>query len=218
MMPISRIPKHFPETMKILSTLCLLLGVIATGPGIACAQKTEALDAGKLDHLKNAPKVETPALDVPKSLGATVAPPPKTIHYDEAKSVKIVPRANGTVEEQPFVPIPILFKVNTDKLLDATSADNVRLLAEKLAEIRRSDPSASFVIEGHASAEGDEEKNRDLSSRRARRIQALLGELSETPESHLSALGLGEDFARHEADAPDHLLQEDRRVLVVRTK
>ena len=51
MMSISRIPKHSPETMKILSTLCLLLGVIATGPGIAYAQKTEALDAGKLDQL-----------------------------------------------------------------------------------------------------------------------------------------------------------------------
>lgn len=204
--------------MKSLQAICFLVSSLVTLPSLAVAQQTGTLDLKRLDHLRNAPKVETPSLDVPKSLGAAVASPPKTIYYDEAKGVKIVPRSNGTVEEQPFVPIPILFKVNTDKLLDATSVHNVRLLAEKLAEIRRSDPAASFVIEGHASAEGNDQENRDLSSRRARRIQALLGELSETPASQLSALGLGEDFARHEAHAPDQLLQEDRRVLVVRTK
>jgi outer membrane protein OmpA-like peptidoglycan-associated protein len=115
------------------------------------------------------------------------------------------------------VPIPILFKVNSDELLDATSVENIRRVADSLAKIRRTNPTAAFDIEGHASAEGEVEANLALSRLRAAKIRTMLKDLSMAPAVSLKAVGFGETFARHGESAPKALLQEDRRVLVVRT-
>ena len=190
--------------------LALLLALAIVAPELAPAQGTATLEAEQLRSLKNGPVTKSLA-PVTKSLSA----PPVT--YDRVKSIKIVPRNDGTVEEQPYVPIPILFKVNSEELIDATSVENIRRVADALANIRRADPSAVFEIEGHASAEGNAEANLALSRLRAAKIRTLLEDLSMAPAGSLNAVGFGETFARHGESAPEALLQEDRRVLVVRT-
>lgn len=190
--------------------LGLLLALALVVPAIAPAQETATLDPEQLRSLENAPVTKS-LVPVTKSL---IAP---RVTYNTEKSIKIVPRNDGSVEEQPYVPIPILFKVNSDELLDATSVENIRRVADSLAKIWRSDPSAVFDIEGHASAEGDAEANLALSRLRAAKIRTLLEDLSMAPAGSLNAVGFGETFARHAESAPGALLQEDRRVLVVRT-
>lgn len=201
---------------------CYFAVVVAiASPVLAPAQQTAPLNPEQLRLLEHAPLKRTnPGSAMkPKSLALTPKSPAPAaqVTYDSEKSIKIIPRNDGTVEEQPYVPIPILFKFNSDELLDATSVENIRRVADALAKIRRTDPSASFDIEGHASAEGDAVANNRLSLLRASRIRTLLEELSTTPSSFLNAVGFGESFARHAESAPEQLLKEDRRVLVVRT-
>jgi outer membrane protein OmpA-like peptidoglycan-associated protein len=201
--------------------LGLLLALAVVVPAIAPAQETATLDPEQLRSLENAPvkRTDPGSAMMPKSLvpATKSLPAVGAVTYNTEKSIKIVPRNDGTVEEQPYVPIPILFKVNSDELLDATSVENIRRVADSLAKIRRADPSAVFDIEGHASAEGDAEANLALSRLRAAKIRTLLEDLSMAPAGSLNAVGFGETFARHAESAPEALLQEDRRVLVVRT-
>jgi outer membrane protein OmpA-like peptidoglycan-associated protein len=204
--------------------LALLLALAIVAPELAPAPGTATLEAEQLRSLKNGPVTKSLA-PVTKSLAPvtkSLAPVTKSLSappvtYDRVKSIKIVPRNDGTVEEQPYVPIPILFKVNSEELIDATSVENIRRVADALANIRRADPSAVFEIEGHASAEGNAEANLALSRLRAAKIRTLLEDLSMAPAGSLNAVGFGETFARHGESAPEALLQEDRRVLVVRT-
>jgi outer membrane protein OmpA-like peptidoglycan-associated protein len=200
--------------------LGLLLGLVVVVPAIAHAQETATLEPEQLRSLENAPvkRTDPGSAMMPKSLvlaTKSLSAPPVT--YDRIKSIKIVPRNDGSFEEQPYVPIPILFKVNSDELLDATSVENIRRVADSLAKIRRTNPTAAFDIEGHASAEGEVEANLALSRLRAAKIRTMLKDLSMAPAVSLKAVGLGETFARHSESAPKALLQEDRRVLVVRT-
>jgi outer membrane protein OmpA-like peptidoglycan-associated protein len=201
--------------------LGLLLALAVVVPAIAPAQETATLDPEQLRSLENAPvkRTDPGSAMMPKSLvpATKSLPAVAAVTYNTEKSIKIVPRNDGSVEEQPYVPIPILFKVNSDELLDATSVENIRRVADSLAKIRRADPSAFFDIEGHASAEGDAEANLALSRLRAAKIRTLLEDLSMAPAGSLNAVGFGETFARHAESAPEALLQEDRRVLVVRT-
>ncbi len=201
--------------------LGLLLALAVVVPAIAPAQETATLDPEQLRSLENAPvkRTDPGSAMMPKSLvpATKSLPAVAAVTYNTEKSIKIVPRNDGSVEEQPYVPIPILFKVNSDELLDATSVENIRRVADSLAKIRRADSSAVFDIEGHASAEGDAEANLALSRLRAAKIRTLLEDLSMAPAGSLNAVGFGETFARHAESAPEALLQEDRRVLVVRT-
>ena len=77
---------------------------------------------------------------------------------------------------------------------------------------------AAFAIEGHASAEGDPQRNRELSKSRAEKIEGLLLAQGVPVEALTRAEGFGADYARHPATAPDAQLQLDRRVLVVKER
>lgn len=130
--------------------------------------------------------------------------------------VEVVHRSDGTMEERPFVPLPILFVVSRDVLLDETSRAN----ADKMAGILRdlvTQQGARFTIQGHTSAEGDAAANQTLSEARASRIHAML--LAKgVPASSLAMIGLGEDCAQSPETAPESSRQLDRRVLIVRMK
>lgn len=131
-------------------------------------------------------------------------------------SVEVIHRSDGSTEEHPFVSLPILFVVNSDSLLDATSRRNADQMAALLAELIQKD-NARFVIQGHTSAEGDVQANQMLSEQRAARLHALLTGKG-LPASALTPLGLGETCASASATAPEPQRQLDRRVLIVRMK
>lgn len=132
------------------------------------------------------------------------------------QEVEIIHRADGTTEEHPFVSLPILFVVNTDVLLDATSRSNADQMAAILCDLSQKD-NARFVIQGHTSAEGETEANQALSDRRAAHILTLLT-AKGVPAASLTSLGLGETCAAAAESAPDWQRQLDRRVLIVRIK
>lgn len=131
-------------------------------------------------------------------------------------SVEIIHRSDGSTEEHPFVSLPILFVVNSDTLLDATSRMNADQMATLLSELIQKE-NARFVIQGHTSAEGDTLANLTLSEHRADRIHALLTSKG-VPAASLISLGLGETCATASESAPEAQLQQDRRVLIVRMK
>lgn len=150
---------------------------------------------------------------------AAVAPSPTAAPQDyvDVEVVKVKDSEGVTTEVvRPYVPLPILFVVNSDTLFDETSRTNVDAMAGILKELNASE-GAIFQVQGHTSAEGTKEANQHLSDRRAARIHALLlGK--EVPAKALSAVGLGEDAARFPDYAPEKDRQQDRRVLIVRMK
>ena len=97
--------------------------------------------------------------------------PVKTRFY--TKDALIITRTSGVQETHPYTPVPLLFRVNSDDLLDDVSRANVVRLAGLIKEFAATGQS-SFAIEGHASAEGDAQHNLELSKQRARKIAALL--------------------------------------------
>lgn len=107
----------------------------------------------------------------------------------------------------------ILFVQGSTAFQDAYSYDLVQDLATAI-----SDPALaneSFVIEGHASAEGDYNENLNLSQARAERIAREIVRYGVS-SSRLIPVGYGENEAVYPADAADNLRGLDRRVAVFR--
>jgi outer membrane protein OmpA-like peptidoglycan-associated protein len=130
--------------------------------------------------------------------------------------VEIIHREDGSTEEHPFVSLPILFVINSDTLLDATSRTNADQMASILSDLIQKE-NARFTLQGHTSAEGDAGANQTLSEQRAARLHSLLA-AKGVPSSALTSLGLGETCAQFPESAPDSQRQLDRRVLIVRMK
>lgn len=109
----------------------------------------------------------------------------------------------------------ILFVQGSTAFQDAYSYDLVQDLAMAI-----SDPALaneSFVIEGHASAEGEYNDNLALSQARAERIAREIVRYGVST-SRLLPVGYGENEAAYPADARDGLRALDRRVSVYRLK
>lgn len=89
-----------------------------------------------------------------------------------------------------------------NNLVDALKNDE-RLASEK------------FVIQGHASAEGSEVANLELSQSRANAIFHALRQKGVDPDT-IFPVGVGEQQARFPESAPEHSRQQDRRVVIFR--
>lgn len=107
----------------------------------------------------------------------------------------------------------ILFLRGSTEFADSRSYQLVEDLAYAIM-----DPGLagmSFVIEGHASAEGGYDANLELSQLRAERIAQEIVYLGIDP-ARLIPIGYGETEAQYPADAPEELRRLDRRVVVYR--
>ena len=109
----------------------------------------------------------------------------------------------------------ILFRQGSADFADAYSYDLVIDVAEamKAPELLKE----TFVIEGHASAEGDYAKNLLLSQERAERISRELVRHGVSAE-RLMPVGYGEAEAAHPATAAERERRLDRRVMVFRMR
>ncbi len=105
----------------------------------------------------------------------------------------------------------ILFQQGTTDFADAYSYDVVVDLAMAMKSPALS--GQAFIIEGHASAEGDYSSNLSLSQARAERIARELARFGVS-HSHLVPVGYGESESTYPADAPEELRRQDRRVTV----
>jgi outer membrane protein OmpA-like peptidoglycan-associated protein len=105
----------------------------------------------------------------------------------------------------------ILFEQGTTNFADAYSYDVVVDLAMALKDPSLS--SQAFIIEGHASAEGDYAANLRLSQARAERIAREMIRFGVS-SSQLVPVGYGESEAVYASAAADPLRAQDRRVTV----
>ncbi|MEA3207969.1 MAG: hypothetical protein QOE70_1026 [Chthoniobacter sp.] len=182
--------------------------------GLALAQAQERapkLDVDDAREKLSGSVAKTPGKFLPKGIGGD----PVTQRF-YTKDAIVITRASGAKEEHPYVAVPLFFRVNTDELLDGTSRENVSRVAQLLKDLGAT--GASFAIEGHASAEGDPQRNIDLSKLRAAKIHSLLREQGVVPAALARVEGFGSAHAQFPADAREPQLQKDRRVLVVKER
>lgn len=203
-----------PHPLLLLA--CLVLALTA-----ATAEEARRAKPGELSGLQAAPTAKAPKF-ISKSV--TGGPPtersreyvPKSATSAKSAVVRIN-LSDGSTKEEPFIEIPLLFRVGTTELLDRNSRAN---LDDAIAEVRKvlaASPEACFRVEGHASAEGDGTANERLASARAAAIQQTLSR-SLQANAALRAEGRGIRDAKARATDAEAMLQQDRRVLVVREK
>jgi outer membrane protein OmpA-like peptidoglycan-associated protein len=136
--------------------------------------------------------------------------------YQSERNVVTVEDQNGT-RELPYVTLPVLFVKETAELLDAESRAALEQMASAIRTVSQTTPDAMFDIEGHTSTDGTEEFNSALSAARAKRVYDELTLRYGVPPTTLSAHGYGESFPMYPS-GNEAEMQQDRRVLVVRTK
>ncbi len=195
--------------MKLAFTTITLLGLSLA---IAHAQDRAAtFDADAAKAKLSGEVAKTPGKFVTKGIGGD----PVTKRF-YTKDAVVVTRASGAEEKHPYVAVPLLFRVNSDELLDGTSRENLSKVAQMLKDLGSG--NVSFAIEGHASAEGDAQRNKELSKLRAAKIESLLREQGVPPGELARVDGFGSDHAQFPANAGEPQLQQDRRVLVVKER
>ena len=157
--------------------------------------------------------------DADAALTKSAGPDPVTdITYDLTKNIVVRKKASGTIEKLPFLNLPVLFQKDTTALVDAKSADNVKALAEALKSISSEEPGARFQIEGHASKDGTDEHNQELSQKRADAVRLSLVADYRVNATTVRSTGFGEKFAQSPETALEVELEKDRVVRVVKLK
>ena len=136
--------------------------------------------------------------------------------YNSERSVVIV-EDQGQSVELPYVTLPVLFIKETAELLDIESRFALQEVAGVIMALNETTPGTRFAIEGHTSTDGTDEFNLSLSASRAKRIFDELTQRYGVPASMLNAQGYGENFPMY-PQGNEAQMQQDRRVLVVRTK
>lgn len=195
--------------LKLILIPLLTLGLTAAF-GQDRAQKFDA-DVSKAKLSQDVTK--TPGKFITKGIGGD----PVTKRF-YTKDAVVITRASGAREEHPYVAVPLLFQKNSDELLDGASRENVSRLAQMLKDL--SSNGASFAIEGHASSEGDAQRNTELSKLRAAKIESLLREQGVAANELARVEGFGSEAAqfKNPRAASESQLQQDRRVLVVKER
>jgi outer membrane protein OmpA-like peptidoglycan-associated protein len=136
--------------------------------------------------------------------------------YDSERSVVVVQDQEQS-RELPYVTLPVLFVKETSELLDNESRVALEQVAGVILAVSKTEAGTLFDIEGHTSTDGTDEFNVNLSASRAQRIYDELTQRYGVPANVLSAHGYGESFPMYPNGAEAEM-QQDRRVLVVRTK
>lgn len=163
-----------------------------------------------------APAVPNEVVKTTKTTTVVDAPGKPRRVYNSERSVVIVEDQSQTRELQ-YVTLPVLFVKETAELLDNESRAALQQVAGVILALSKTEPTALFDIEGHTSTDGDTDYNVKLSADRAKRIYDELTRTYEVPPAMLSAHGYGESFPMYPKGTEDQM-QQDRRVLVVRTK
>lgn len=136
--------------------------------------------------------------------------------YNSQRSVVLV-EDQGQSRELPYVTLPVLFEKETAQLLSDESRAALQEVASVILAVSKAEPGAVYDIEGHTSTDGTDEFNLSLSAARAQRVFDELTQRYGVPASVLSAHGYGESFPMY-PQGTEAEMQQDRRVLVVRTR
>ncbi len=214
----------------LMSALCLVqfplhaqVTVVAPSGAPAGVVVVSPLDSTVVRRqLSTAPKVvivtQAPQSEVKTTKTTTVvetAGQPRRV-YNSERNVVIV-EDQGQSREMPFVTLPVLFEKGTAKLLDEESKAALQQVADVILAVSKTEPGSVYDIEGHTSTDGTNEDNMALSAARAKSVYDVLTQVYGIPASSLSAHGYGEMFPMF-PQGNEEQMQQDRRVLVVRTK
>jgi outer membrane protein OmpA-like peptidoglycan-associated protein len=173
-------------------------------------------------QLSMAPKVvivtAAPQTAVKTTKTTTVVDTPGQVRrvYNSERSVVVV-EDQGQSRELPYVTLPVLFVKETAELLSEESRAALQDVAAVILAVSKIETGAVYDIEGHTSTDGTDEFNMNLSAARAQRVFDELTKRYGVPASVLSAHGYGESFPMY-PQGNEAEMQQDRRVLVVRTK
>jgi outer membrane protein OmpA-like peptidoglycan-associated protein len=173
-------------------------------------------------QLSMAPKVvivtAAPQTAVKTTKTTTVVDTPGQVRrvYNSERSVVVV-EDQGQSRELPYVTLPVLFVKETAELLSEESRAALQDVAAVILAVSKIETGAVYDIEGHTSTDGTDEFNMNLSAARAQRVFDELTQRYGVPASVLSAHGYGESFPMY-PQGNEAEMQQDRRVLVVRTK
>jgi len=107
----------------------------------------------------------------------------------------------------------IFFRKGTADFANDSSVAEVVTLADALKHPELK--GLKYVIEGHASSEGNDFANQSLSQERAERIVSVLTSLG-VEQTRLVPVGFGESKSRFPEGSEESLLKQDRRVLIFR--
>ena len=194
-------------------------GVVVVRPASIVVQ---TLDSAVVQRqLSTAPRVvvvtPTPQTEVQTTKTTTVVETPGLPRrvYNSERSVVIV-EDQGQSRELPYVTLPVLFEKEIAKLLDDESRAALQQVADVILAVGKTEPGAVYDIEGHTSTDGTDAFNMDLSAARAQSVYDVLTKNYGVPASSLSAHGFGEGFPMY-PQGTEAEMQQDRRVLVVRT-
>jgi outer membrane protein OmpA-like peptidoglycan-associated protein len=166
-----------------------------TGSSVASTVSTGSAATINVPSEVSVPNV--PVERIVETLPTIEAPTPTV--YAEAKPVETV-KSKGGYEAR------VLFALGSAELLNSSNTE-----LDEIATVMLSKPHLGLQIEGHASADGDEMYNLDLSSKRADSVRnALLAR--GVPLDRLSSKGYGE-FRLKDTENPNS--PENRRVEMV---
>jgi len=200
------------------ASLSRVMRRLAGGIYFACvAFPLAAFADPDFSNLDNPAVVKKPVVGITRGLTFKPAGTPRTSAtrtYNVTRGVVTIEEVDGTVKELPYVVLPILFKYDSDELLDAQSRENVSKAAAKLQEPNLR--GARFIVEGHTSTEGAADHNQALSDRRAKRVLNLLVTQFGIEPSRLQAQGFGRNAPEVKPELNDEDRQRNRRVLVVK--
>jgi outer membrane protein OmpA-like peptidoglycan-associated protein len=195
-------------------------GVVVVAPATVVVRPLDSTVVRR--QLSTAPKVvivtQTPQPEVQTTKTTTVVETPGQPRrvYNSERNVVIV-EDQGQSREMPFVTLPVLFEKGTAKLLDEESKVALQQVADVILAVSKTEPGSIYDIEGHTSTDGTNEDNMALSAARAQSVYDVLTQAYGIPASSLSAHGYGEIFPMF-PQGNEEQMQQDRRVLVVRTK
>ena len=109
----------------------------------------------------------------------------------------------------PSIDLEVYFDFDSDQV-NGASQDTVNALGKALTN--SSFAGSTFVVSGHTDAKGSNDYNQQLSQRRAEAVRHLLIERFDLNESHLIAIGYGEEQLKFPTNPEG---DQNRRVQIV---
>jgi len=221
--PMKKLLFLLPILCATAPPLLAQVSVVTPAPGVSPVVVVRTLNPVVVQRqLSQAPKVvilsPAPQTEVKTTKTTTVVDTPGQPRrmYNSERSVVVV-EDQGQSRELPYVTLPVLFVKETSELLDDESRNALQQVAGVILAISKTEVGTVFDIEGHTSTDGTGEYNASLSAARAQRVFDELTKTYGVPASVLSAHGYGESFPMY-PQGNEAEMQQDRRVLVVRTK
>ena len=155
-------------------------------------------------------QITVPKIAAPKVAGSSK--PPVSSPNNHEPPTQPAYKITYQVDEQASLKGEVRFAADSTEIVGKGSQVFLENLSVALVDPTLKD--FTFVIEGHASAEGDEDYNQRLSQRRANKIFWILVKEHGIEPKRLLPIGFGEKEAAAPEGAPEIVLQRDRRVMI----